>query len=199
VLTYEVRPGDSLALIAKRAGTTTAQIKRLNHLKSDIVRSGQKLTLPAGNPAAAALAASSNAPEGDTMAGQAAKASVGTGVHHTVKSGETLGQIAKRYGVSRRELAVANNIVDPLKLRPGQDLVIPNGKLPSSSSAPTQNNEMNTPTVATPAQSGPIQAASPIAPSNDSGANPVASPISGESGPPVIQVQDSNNPVAAPK
>ncbi|HEU5080532.1 MAG TPA: LysM peptidoglycan-binding domain-containing protein [Opitutaceae bacterium] len=196
-LTYEVRSGDSLALIAKRAGTTTATIKQLNHLRSDMVRVGQKLTLPSGNAAAAALAASSNAPEGDTFAGPAAaKSANGSGVHHVVKSGETLGQIARHYGVSRRELAVANNIVDPLKLRPGQDLVIPNAKAPAPAN---QHNDMNTPAAAPTEQAPAPETSSPIAPATDSSANPVASPISGESGPPVIQVQENNNPVAAPK
>lgn len=195
-LTYEVKAGDSLALIAKRAGTTSAAIKQLNHLKSDVVRVGQKLTLPAGSATAATLAGTSSATEGDANSGQSGKTTGGPGVHHTVKPGETLGQIAKHYGVSRRELAVANNIVDPLKLRPGQDLVIPNAKVPSSQSAP--HNEMNTPAAATATQAAPASS-SPIAPAADTMVNPVASPISGDSGPPVIQVQDSNNPVAAPK
>jgi LysM repeat protein len=194
-LTYEVKSGDSLGLIARRAGTTTAAIKQLNHLKSDMVRVGQTLTLPAGNSAAAALAASSNAAEGDTFAGPAARASGDNSVHHTVKSGETLGQIARHYGVSRRELAVVNHIVDPLSLRAGQDLVIPNAKTPASRTGTTRGNEG----AAQPEPSETPASSSPIAPASDANSNPVASPISGESGPPVIQVQDSGNPIAAPK
>ena len=41
-----VKKGESLGLIAKRYGTTTAQLKKLNSLKSDTVHVGQVLYLP---------------------------------------------------------------------------------------------------------------------------------------------------------
>jgi LysM repeat protein len=44
---------------------------------------------------------------------------------HIVKSGESLDSIRKRYGISVGALATANNIADPSKIRPGQELVIP--------------------------------------------------------------------------
>lgn len=153
-LVYKVKPGETLQVIARHAGTTSAAIKTLNHLKSDTVRAGQELTLPAGNAAASALAASSTNAETDANAA-AAKATPG-GVHHVVKTGETLGTIAKHYGITRRELAVANNIADPLKLRAGQDLVIPNpktGTTPRSQSAPADTAAASNAATATPAAS----------------------------------------------
>jgi LysM repeat protein len=51
---------------------------------------------------------------------------------HVVQSGETLGGIAQRFGVSVDELMTANNIADPNLLNVGQTLVIP-----SSGYAPT--------------------------------------------------------------
>jgi len=47
---------------------------------------------------------------------------------HTVASGETLGGIAAKYGVSVAALKAANQIKDDRKLRIGQVLVIPGGK-----------------------------------------------------------------------
>ena len=44
---YEVKRGDALILIAKRFGVTVAQIKELNGLKSDTIRIGQTLKIPA--------------------------------------------------------------------------------------------------------------------------------------------------------
>ena len=41
-----VKKGESLGLIAKRYGTTIAQLKKLNSLKSDTVHVGQVLYLP---------------------------------------------------------------------------------------------------------------------------------------------------------
>lgn len=40
---YTVRRGDTLGLIARRNGTTVAQIKRWNRMRSDVIRPGQKL------------------------------------------------------------------------------------------------------------------------------------------------------------
>lgn len=43
---YTVQPGDSLGLIAIRNKTSTKRLKELNHLSSDTIFPGQKLTLP---------------------------------------------------------------------------------------------------------------------------------------------------------
>ncbi len=42
-----------------------------------------------------------------------------------MRAGETLGGIARKYGVRQGDIAVANNITDPRKIQPGQELVIP--------------------------------------------------------------------------
>ncbi len=44
---YVVQPGDTLTLIAKASGVSTSTLKRVNGLKSDTVRPGQKLAIPA--------------------------------------------------------------------------------------------------------------------------------------------------------
>lgn len=103
-----------------------------------------------------------------------------------------MGQIAKRYGVTRTEISVANNIADPLKIRAGQDLLIPGGKVsnsPRTTTTPKPAPQLPSPEAA-PASSpvGPITAPveeSPI------GAAPASAP-------PEVPVQDVN-PIAAPK
>lgn len=134
--TYKVKAGDSLRLIAKHNGTTVAELKSLNHLKSDGVRVGQELKLPTGvgpAPAAAAVVDTSSAPASVVAAPEPTK-NAGGQVTHTVKPGEKLGTIAKKYGVTVGELATANNISDPGKIRAGQELVIPNGSAASGKS-----------------------------------------------------------------
>ena len=42
---YVVKKGDTLARIARKSGLTVAQLKHLNHLKSNKLRNGQKLAL----------------------------------------------------------------------------------------------------------------------------------------------------------
>lgn len=45
--TYEVQNGDSLYLVAKAFNTTVTKIRSMNKLKSDVLRVGQKLIVPA--------------------------------------------------------------------------------------------------------------------------------------------------------
>lgn len=47
------------------------------------------------------------------------------GQHYTVKSGDTLGQIATRFNTTVQAIAAANNIADPRLIRIGQVLIIP--------------------------------------------------------------------------
>ena len=54
---YVVKGGDSLSVIAQKNGCKVAQIKELNGLTSDVVRTGQKLKLPAEKTVAAAVPA----------------------------------------------------------------------------------------------------------------------------------------------
>ena len=44
---------------------------------------------------------------------------------HTIRSGENLSQIARKYGVKLEALMAANPHLDPRRLRPGQTLTIP--------------------------------------------------------------------------
>jgi membrane-bound lytic murein transglycosylase D len=44
---------------------------------------------------------------------------------YTAKKGETLQTVARRFGVSRADVAEANNLSAKARLRPGQDLIIP--------------------------------------------------------------------------
>ena len=50
---------------------------------------------------------------------------LGQAATHTVKSGETLGVIAKKYGLSTTALAAHNDIANPNRVRVGQKLTIP--------------------------------------------------------------------------
>lgn len=53
------------------------------------------------------------------------KSSFMTGYEHVVESGETLGQIAKGYGVTVQAVIEANDMIDPDTLKVGQKLFIP--------------------------------------------------------------------------
>ncbi|MDX2186298.1 MAG: LysM peptidoglycan-binding domain-containing protein [Opitutaceae bacterium] len=142
---YKVRAGESLALIARRAGITTAELKAMNNLTSDIVRVGQELTLPA--------AVTAPKPE-------PAKAQKPGTIRHTVKPGESLGGIARRYGVPLREIATLNHIANPASLRVGTELVIPAPRGNGAATAAAPATQGSTPTTAA-TSVAPVQETSP--------------------------------------
>jgi LysM repeat protein len=122
--TYTVGKGDSLSSIAKKNQLTKADLASANNLKmGSILHVGQKLIIPtkAGQEkAATAEAVPAKAAETAPPDKPAADAT-----RHVVKAGETLGGIARKYGVKQGDIAVANNITDPRKIQPGQELIIP--------------------------------------------------------------------------
>lgn len=121
--TYAVKSGDSLWTIAKKNGLTVADLAAANNLKASAsLHEGQKLLIPAkraGGSTATSSAAKASAADAPPVKAPA------DAVKHTVKSGETLGTIARKYGVKQGDIAVANNITDPQKIRAGMELVIP--------------------------------------------------------------------------
>ena len=57
---------------------------------------------------------------------------------HTVKRGESVASVAKRFGVSRADLAEANRISSKTKLRAGEELLIPRAPTPLLSQRPSE-------------------------------------------------------------
>jgi len=139
---YTVKDGETLASIALHAGTTSSELKHLNGLKSDYVRPGQELKLPAAPaPAAPPAAAPVRKANGSAT--------------YTVRPGETLGEIARKTGVKTRDILVANNIADPKKIRAGQELVIPGYTAVGGGSAPAKVAAPAAAPAATPSPSAP--------------------------------------------
>lgn len=59
---YTVKSGDVLGTIAKKFGTTVAKLREANQLKTDQIKVGQKLKVPAGGPKAPSAPSPSAAP-----------------------------------------------------------------------------------------------------------------------------------------
>ena len=99
---YTVKAGDTLYSIAKRYNVTVNALAAANKISSPyIIRVGQVLTIP-------------------TKASPPA-----TAVKYTVKAGDTLYSIAKRYNSTVAKIASANKISSPYIIRVGQVLLIP--------------------------------------------------------------------------
>ncbi len=130
VSTYTVERGDSLWSIAKKHGLSVTELAKLNSIPtSTALKPGRKLIIPgkSGAPAKDVVAPSAMSLPVDKTAMPVRPAN-GETVKHTVQVGESLGVIARKYQVSVGELAAANNITDPSKVRAGQQLVIPGFK-----------------------------------------------------------------------
>jgi membrane-bound lytic murein transglycosylase D len=109
---YRVRPGDSLWTISRRNGMSVASLARLNGIStSAVLQPGQRLQV--SGPARAASA--------DSGGGE--KPASGR-VDYTVKRGDTLSGIARRFAVTVQQLQGWNNMGSNTLLRAGQRLTI---------------------------------------------------------------------------
>jgi len=134
VSTYTVGKGDSLWSIAKKNHLSVSELAKANNLGTGAaLQPGKKLIVP-GKVAPAPVAAKDLPATAKTAGAAPEKAaaapahSSGESVKHTVLPGESLGIIARKYQVTTGELAAANSITDPSKVRAGQQLVIPGFK-----------------------------------------------------------------------
>ena len=114
-IAYKVRSGDYLGKIAGRYGVSVSQLKKWNNLRSSDIRAGQTLYIYGASPSASKSSSSvSKSPS-----------SYKTGSYYTVKSGDSLYNIAKLYpGVSAENIKEANGLKND-RIRPGQKLRIP--------------------------------------------------------------------------
>ncbi|MBU2660791.1 C40 family peptidase [Bacillus cabrialesii] len=93
--TYKVKSGDSLWKISKKYGMTVSELKKLNGLKSDLLRIGQVLKL-----------------KGSTSSKSSSSTKVSTSSTSTykVKRGDSLSKIAKQYGTTVSKLKSLNGL-----------------------------------------------------------------------------------------
>jgi len=104
--THTVRSGESLGLIASKYGCSVSDIKSWNNLSKNTIHPGQKLLV---NKPASSVKVDENAEY----------------VYHTVKSGDTLWDIAKLYdGVTVNQIKQLNNITNARRLKPGDKIRI---------------------------------------------------------------------------
>ncbi len=105
-ITHKVQTGDTLASIARLYGVSMDSIKSGNNMKSNTVYRGQILRIKSDLP----LTASPQSGRSRVMVVESrTPAAAPTGVH-TVVRGDTLSGVARKYGMSARELADVNNI-----------------------------------------------------------------------------------------
>ena len=94
---YVVKSGDNLYSIAKKYNTTVDEIKKLNGLTSNLLNIGMTLKIPI---------------------------QIGNYINYTVKSGDNLYSIAKKYNTTVDEIKKLNGLTSNL-LSIGMELKIP--------------------------------------------------------------------------
>ncbi|GAB4168053.1 MAG: LysM peptidoglycan-binding domain-containing protein [Wenzhouxiangellaceae bacterium] len=129
-----VRRGDTLSELSRRYGVPVATLRQINGLDGDRLIAGQTLRIPSDAMPAA--------PEG-TDADSAYQATLARlnrlqqqllptdRIVHTVRPGESLWVISRRYGVSVAAVQRMNQLGRSTMIRPGQRLVIETGTRPS--------------------------------------------------------------------
>ncbi len=122
---HTVRSGDSLSKIASNYGTTVSKLCSINGISSTSTLSiGQKIYLTATTASTSRANSSSSS----------------KATHHTVRSGDNLSSIAKRYGTTVSELCAINNISSSATLQIGQKIELSGS---TSISAPTSTSSLS--------------------------------------------------------
>lgn len=130
-LVYLVRRGDTLGKIARRYDVTVNDLRSANGLRGDNIQVGQQLRIPGVQPGTAPSSAPS--PSAAPVSSPNSQPSVPlSDLTYTVRSGDTLGAIARRHGVSVANLRAANGISGST-IYVGQKLALPQG-----ATAPTE-------------------------------------------------------------
>lgn len=120
-----VRNGETLGGIARRYRTSVSNIQAWNSLKGTTIYPGQRLTVYA-NPGKIQQNAPSSANSGNNIIG---------GVdYHTVKTGENLGLIARKYNCSVEDLRRWNNLRNNT-IHPNQQLAVSDPSRPKAKTA----------------------------------------------------------------
>lgn len=108
---HQVRPGESLWVIARRYSVSVNDLQQWNNLGArNLIRPGQRLTILMDSPAGGGAAATSAQP-----------------TRYTVRNGDSLWLISRRLNVRLADLMRWNDLDESSVLRPGQVLTIRRG------------------------------------------------------------------------
>jgi len=118
---HVIRRGETLSHIANRYRTSVSTIRQANNIAGHLIRTGHSLLIPASRKPPEYYSLSR-----DNRRYQDLQRVQGSGEKYiyTVRHGDSLWSIGKRYGASMKDLSAWNGIALNSILRPGQKLVL---------------------------------------------------------------------------
>jgi len=127
---YAVRSGDTLWDIARAFGTSVDALRRINYIeRGSRIYVGQKMKIPSN---ATRLKERSESPKryasrksGGSSKSTSATASSGSKGTHKVRAGDTLWDIARKYGTTTARIRQQNGMGRSSRIYPGQILNVP--------------------------------------------------------------------------
>ena len=135
IAVHRVRSGETLGAIARKYGTSVAELCRLNNIKSTSILSiGQPLQFRAKQISveASPKAVKETTPQTSASTGSAtgkkievpieATQSEDGHVYHSIEPGDTLYSIAKKYNISIEKLCELNDMKDNIIIKTGQKI-----------------------------------------------------------------------------
>jgi len=121
---HTVRRGETIGGLATRYGVSAQDIRNWNNIRGNTIRIGQVLEIfriPDDRTMAQTQSVGAASVIGPVPSGRSGRTD--ESIIHVVRSGETLSEIAGRYGVTIRAIREKNNLSGNL-IRPGQELII---------------------------------------------------------------------------
>jgi len=136
---YIIRPGDTMSQIAEKYRVSTSQIRDWNNLGSNKIRAGKSLKIYQTKTKTTTTTATVAQKENDDTYDE----TNGDAIHYTVKSGDTLSDIAYKHGVSSKDVMRWNDLSSS-RINPGQSILIYSrlkSSAAGSASSPSSKNE----------------------------------------------------------
>lgn len=123
---YTVVSGDTLGKIAAKYNTTVAELVRLNNIENpNLIYVGQKIRVKAKAEEPVVKPQPQPQPQPEPEPVKPVEPVKVEDEVYVVKSGDTLGRIAEKYGMDYKELAKHNGIENPNLIYVGQKIKIP--------------------------------------------------------------------------
>lgn len=142
--TYTTQRGEKIDAIARKFGTTVAQLRDVNDLPTrSRIKAGQQILVPLRGPVADAEIKLAAAAEREHPAVVEMQSDTPSRMRYTVRKGDTLDSIAKRYQVNRKTL-VADNHLKTSRLKPGSTLIIASAKASGGTAQVAKKGKQNT-------------------------------------------------------